>query len=148
MKEQIIVFRHSTPIQIRFTDIDMMQHVTNSMYLSYCDIARMNYFNDVLGEKIGQTEESLVIASVTIDFLFPIFIDERIEIQTKTTKIGTKSIHTLQQVINSESKQVKAVAKTIISGFDYLKQNTIEIPSKWKQKLAAVDNDIDFKTTS
>ncbi len=147
-KDQHILFRHSTPMQVRFTDIDMMQHVTNSMYLAYCDLARMKYLNDVLEEKIGQTEESLVIASITIDFMKPIFLDEKIEILTKTIKIGNKSIHTLQHIINPESKEIKAEVKSAISGFNYLKQHSIIIPEKWKYKLSKFDKDVEYKTSS
>ncbi len=147
-QNQIINFRHSTPIQVRFTDIDMMQHVTNSQYLAYCDLARMKYFNDVLKEKIGQTEESLVIASVTLDFVNPIFMDEQIEVQSKITKIGNKSIQMLQHIINSNTKEIKASVKSAISGFNYLKQQSIIIPDKWKDKLANYDSDVEFKTYS
>jgi acyl-CoA thioester hydrolase len=140
-------FRHKVPVQVRFTDIDMMHHVTNSMYLAYCDLARMKYFNDVLEEKIGLSEESLVIASVTIDFMKPIFMDEKIEVLTKTTKIGNKSVHTLQQIVNSETSEIKAEVKSVVSGFNYKKQHAIVIPDKWKNKLVAFDNHIEFKTS-
>ena len=147
MTGQALIFKHTTPVQIRFTDIDMMQHVTNSMYFSYCDIARITYFNEVLEEKIGQSSESLVIASVTIDFLNPIFMDENIVIHTRTVKIGNKSIHTLQRIININSGQEKAIVRTVLSGFDYVQQQPIVIPQKWKDKLNAFDTGIEIKTT-
>ena len=140
-----VIFRHSTPIQVRYTDIDMMAHVTNSMYLAYCDIARMDYFIRVLEQLIEHKEESLVIASITIDYLQPIFFHEKIEIRTKTTKIGNKSIHTLQHIINSETKEIKAAVKAVISGFDYIGQKTIVVPEKWKKSLAEFDPDVEFK---
>jgi acyl-CoA thioester hydrolase len=140
-----ITFNHSCPIQIRFTDIDLMEHVTNSLYLAYCDIARMKYFNEVLGEKIGQKEVSLVIASITIDFISPIFQHEKIEVLTKASKIGNKSIHTLQHIVNSDNGEIKATVKSAIAGFDYHKQESIVVPEKWKQKLAEYDKDVEYK---
>lgn len=140
-----VVFRHSTPIQVRFTDIDMMAHVTNSMYLAYCDIARMDYFNTVLEEKIEYKEESFVIASITIDFICPIFINEKIEIRSKVDKIGNKSIHTLQHIVNAETREIKAVVKAVISGFDYVNQQTIVVPERWKKRFMEFDPDYEMK---
>ena len=139
------VFRHSTPIQVRFTDIDMMAHVTNSMYLAYCDVARMEYFNRVLEEQIEYKEESFVIASITIDFICPIVIHEKIEIRTKVDKIGNKSISTLQYIINADTKELKASVKAVISGFDYINQKTIVVPERWKNKFIEFDPDVEFK---
>jgi acyl-CoA thioester hydrolase len=143
--DENIQFHHSCPIQIRFTDVDMMSHVTNSLHLSYCDVARISYFDFVLGESIEQTKESLVIASITIDYKIPILIKEKIEVLTKTSKIGNKSIHTLQHIINTESGEIKSVIRTAISGFDYEKQISIVVPSRWKDKLAAFERDVEYK---
>jgi acyl-CoA thioester hydrolase len=138
-------FIHSTPIQMRFTDIDQMAHVTNSMYLAYADMGRMKYFNDVLGEPIEQREESLVIASLTIDFISPVFFSEKIEILTKTIKIGNKSIHTIQQIKNTETSEIKAVLKTVIAGYNYIEQKAIVVPERWKKRLAEYDTDVEYK---
>jgi acyl-CoA thioester hydrolase len=139
------IFRHSTPIQLRFNDIDKMSHVTNSMYLVYADMGRMKYFNEVLGEPIEQREESLVIASMTIDFISPIFFNEKIEIYTKTSKIGNKSIHTYQQIKNTDRSEIKAVIKTIIAGYNYIDQKSIVVPELWKKRLAEYDVDVEYK---
>jgi acyl-CoA thioester hydrolase len=143
-----ITFRFSTPIQVRFTDVDMMAHVTNSMYLVYADMGRMKYLNDVLGEQIRQNKESLVIASLTIDFKTPIFLAEKIEVLSKTVKIGNKSIQMLQHIINAETNEIKAVIHSSISGFNYIDQKAIIIPERWKKKLARHDTDVKYKYNS
>ena len=137
-----IIFSHSCPIQIRFTDIDLMSHVTNSVQLSYCDVARMEYFKLVLNEQIEYKAESLVIASITIDYLTPIFYEEKIEILTKTIKIGNKSIHTYQHIINSKTKEIKSILKAAIVGYNYIEQKSIKISELWKKSLIEFDKDV------
>jgi acyl-CoA thioester hydrolase len=139
------IFRYSCPIQVRFTDIDLMSHVTNSVHLAYCDIARLEYFSQVLGEQIDYKTESLVIASITIDYLKPIFYYEKIEVLTKTNKIGNKSIQTLQHIINSETREIKSVLKAAIAGFNYIEQKSIAIPERWKNRLIEFDKDVEYK---
>ncbi len=36
-------FRVYTPIQVRFSDIDAMRHVNNARYLTYLEMARLDY---------------------------------------------------------------------------------------------------------
>ena len=43
-------FRHVTPIQIRFNDIDVIGHINNNAYLEYMDLGKTAYFNAVKPE--------------------------------------------------------------------------------------------------
>ncbi len=141
-------FKHITPIQVRFNDTDMMGHVTNMQYLGYCDIARLRYFRDVYNEKIDYAEESLVIASVKLDFVHQIFEDEAIDVRTKISHIGNKSLQMLQIICNSESNEIKSIVHTVMSGFDYINQYSIVIPQRWKEAILAYDIKVESKAAS
>jgi acyl-CoA thioester hydrolase len=52
-EQKLVNFFHITPIQIRFNDIDKLNHVTNSVYQQYFDLGKMDYFNDVLQEQMN-----------------------------------------------------------------------------------------------
>lgn len=47
--EEEIKFRHTMPVQIRFSDVDQFGHVNNSVYFSLYDLAKTTYIKDVLG---------------------------------------------------------------------------------------------------
>ena len=49
--ENDIQFKHVTPVQIRFSDVDQYGHMNNSVYFSLYDLAKTSYFQDVFGEK-------------------------------------------------------------------------------------------------
>jgi len=145
MKDIEIIFKHLTPIQVRFNDTDMMGHVTNMIHLSYCDVARMHYFQDVFGENVEHKNESLVIANVSLDFSKPIFIFENIVVKTSIHTIGKKSIQMIQHIINSETNELKTVVKTIISGYNYIDEHTIEIPQRWIKCIENFENHVHYK---
>ena len=44
-----IKFRHTMPVQIRFSDVDQFGHMNNSVYFSLYDLAKTTYIKDVLG---------------------------------------------------------------------------------------------------
>ena len=46
-----------SPIQIRFVDLDQFGHVNNAIYLSYLEVARLPYFERIIGEIDWLNEE-------------------------------------------------------------------------------------------
>ncbi len=132
-------FNHGAPIQIRFNDIDMMGHVNNSIQQSYYDFGRMKYLKDVLHEDINQSAESLIIAHISMDFMEPVFMGEDISIYSRITKIGNKSCHMEQIIINANTKNPKSKCFSVLVGFDYVAHQSILLPERWKEKVAAFE---------
>lgn len=139
--ENIVIehFKHVTPIQVRFNDTDQMGHVTNMQYLGYCDIARLYYFHEVFEEKVGYEKESLVIASVKLDFVKQIFFEEPIDVRTKISVLGNKSIQMQQLICNSKNNEIKCLVNSVMSGFNYIDQHSIVIPERWKLKIKSYE---------
>ena len=42
-----IVFHHTLPIQLRFNDVDKFGHVNNTVYFSFYDLGKTEYFASV-----------------------------------------------------------------------------------------------------
>lgn len=130
MKEH--TFRYIEPIQIRFNDIDGQRHVNNAVYQSYFDIGRSGYFTEISGLEYQTGGKSVVVASVKTDFLKPIFLHDKIQVETTVSKIGNKSLTMLQRITNSKTGEVKSTCSTVFVGFDYDKQETMAITDEIK----------------
>jgi acyl-CoA thioester hydrolase len=85
-------YTHMIPIQLRFSDVDLLNHVNNACYHSFFELARVTYFDEVLKDKINWKENGFILARTELDHLVPIFLGDTIYCYTKTQKIGTKSI--------------------------------------------------------
>jgi acyl-CoA thioester hydrolase len=135
----LVNYKHSTPIQIRFVDIDKMGHVNNATILSYFEIARTNFFDDVIGQQDNWFERGLIIAHTDIDYLQPIYLRDDVKTLVRIAKVGTKSFdveHVLVKTINRE-QTICAIANSILVCMDYTKNITIEVPAEWKEKINA-----------
>ncbi|MBD5251473.1 MAG: acyl-CoA thioesterase [Bacteroides sp.] len=132
----LINFRHHTPIQIRFNDIDMLGHVNNTLYFVYMDLAKTRYFQAVLGEKFEWGTIGLVIVNTNCDFCQPTFIDDNIEVVTAVTSIGEKSLTLEQQVVSRDDGSLRAHCRTIMVGFDPVKNSSMPITNLWRQALS------------
>ena len=64
-------FRHRTPLQVRFRDIDAFGHVNNAVFFSYVEMARIKYLLDVLEVEADFSTLPLILARVELDFRSP-----------------------------------------------------------------------------
>ena len=128
-------YKHSIPIQIRFSDIDALSHVNNSFFAQYYDVGRIYYFEDVMKEKIDWTEIVVVIVNIEINFISPILQGDDIYVESKLTNFGNKSMKMEQRLIDKKTGIVKSNCKTILSGFDRLTNTSIKIPEEFKTKF-------------
>lgn len=122
-------FRHKLELQLRFTDVDMFGHVNNSVYLQYCDLGKLRYFNDALGGDFLNSELQVVVVNINCDFHAPSFLQEHLEVWTAIEAIGEKSLTLEQRIVNPDTDEVKFIAKTVMVGFDPKTMKSTEIPS-------------------
>ncbi|MCL1821905.1 MAG: acyl-CoA thioesterase [Prolixibacteraceae bacterium] len=128
-------FYHTTPVQIRFNDIDLAKHVNNSIYPQYFDLARLGYFDEVFGEFLGFEDTGTVIASIKIDFFHPIVLTDKVFVKTKVISLGNKSFEMLQHIVQQGETEPLATADTIMVCFNYTRNETQEIPDEWRKKI-------------
>ncbi|MBN1987684.1 MAG: acyl-CoA thioesterase [Prolixibacteraceae bacterium] len=135
---------HRIPVQIRFNDIDLMGHVYNAKYQEFFDLARIQYFDDVLGKLISWTHKSFIIASVKTDYLQSTFLEDTIEVVSHVTSLGEKSLEMTQHVYKNGQSEPVAIGKTIMVCFDMKERVSEIIPQKWREMISACEPDLDI----
>jgi acyl-CoA thioester hydrolase len=132
------MYKHKTPIQIRFKDVDRLGHVNNANHITYFELARVEYFNELMGDiKIDWDSESLILAKIEMEYKQPILLDDKIFAYTWVSRIGTKSFDMSCSIVKEENGQEIEMAKglAVIVCFNYKTQQTIAIPEAWKKKM-------------
>ena len=113
-----------TDIQIRFSDMDPLGHVSNNAYSEYLEVARVDWLNAIEGER-----PSVVVANLNIDFINELGLDDRIHVKTKCIRKGTKSLTLSQNIYRGE--ECVARADVVIVGFDRKKRQSVELLPGW-----------------
>lgn len=132
-------FRHKLSVQLRFNDADIFGHVNNTVYFQFFDLAKLDYFRQIAGGKLDENEIAMVVANVNCDFLAPAFLDENLEVLTQYTRLGEKSLHLEQRLVNSRSGEIKSICRTVMVGFDARTKTAIAIADHWRQALTAYE---------
>lgn len=132
-------FKHKTPIQIRFKDIDKLGHVNNANHVTYFELARVDYFAALAAEdiKIDWVNEGVILAKIEMEYKQPILLEDKVFVYTWVSKMGTKSFDMSCSIVKEENGVEAELAKglAIIVCFNYKTNQTILIPEKWKAKM-------------
>jgi acyl-CoA thioester hydrolase len=128
---------HVIPIQVRFSDIDRLNHVNNACYLNYFELGRVKYFNDVFKEHINWNEKGFVLARTELDHLEAIFLTDEVYCFTKVVKTGTKSLTLKNSVVKKINGELIECASGVgvLVAMDYIQQQSIELPAKWVELI-------------
>lgn len=136
-------FKHKVPIQLRFKDIDKMGHVNNANYLTFIELARVKYFEDVVGtDKKWSQQVGIILARIEIDYKAPVFLHDTVFVYTRCSRIGNKSL-TLDWVIVREKQnqeEVVAQGNAVLVCYDYTHEKTIAISDEQRKAIERFEN--------
>jgi acyl-CoA thioester hydrolase len=76
-----------------------------------------------------------VVANIKADFFPPIFHGDEIEMQTRISRLGSKSITFHQQAVNINTQQVLCECYTVVVTYSLSQQAPVEIPTWMREKI-------------
>jgi acyl-CoA thioester hydrolase len=124
-----------TTVEIRFADIDAMGHVNNAVYFSYFEQARMAYFKERVARIWDWNEDGIIVARNEIDYVFPVFLNDRMVIRLWVNHVGNKSFSVCYRVVVGE--RLCATGKLVLVCFNHKNKATQVLPEAWKSVFLA-----------
>ncbi len=140
MEYEKINFKHTTPVQIRFNDIDIFAHVNNVVIQEYFDLGRLYYLQKILKGELKTSDNTLIIASIKTDFMEPVLPEDNIVVRTSVFAIGEKSLRMIQLLVDPDSGNEKAVCESVMVAFNKKLLQSIEFPERWKEDIAGFED--------
>ena len=128
MQYQLEDFTFKHKIKTRFKDLDAFNHVNNAIFLSYIEDARMLFFKRW---KMNVKERSLIVASITIDYISQLHHPSKLIIGQKVTRLGTKSFDLLS-VIFLGYKPICNSTVTIVC-YNFISKQTVPLFKEIKE---------------
>ena len=119
-----------TTVEIRFADIDAMGHVNNAVYFSYFEQARMVYFKERVARIWDWNEDGVIVARNEIDYVFPVFLNDRMVIRLWVEHVGSKSFTVCYRVVVGE--RLCATGKSVLVCFNHKNKATQVLPEAWR----------------
>lgn len=129
--------RHRAPIQLRFADTDMLGHINNANFLTYMELARMSYFDAVVGDSIDWSAEGIILAKAEINYKQPVFLNDTLEIEIWIDHISARSFKIQYRFLKTQHapEVIAAEGYTIMVCYNYRENKSMIMPDSWKQKI-------------
>ena len=102
---------HEHPVQLRWSDPDMLGHVNHARALSLVEDARL--------AMAGGGSGGLILARLEVDYLRQLYyrVGERLCVRSVVTRLGTKSFTVQQELLQDDAVAIRAVA--VMVAFDF-----------------------------
>lgn len=128
-------FRHRTPLQVRFRDVDAFGHVNNAVFFSYVELARIRYLLDVLEPQTSFDRLPLILARVELDFRSPIQFGEEVGVATRVDRIGRTSFGMSHRMTAGPDDRLAADVQTVLVVYDYDTARPLPVPDEWRRRI-------------
>ena len=140
-------FPHRLRVHVRFGDTDAMGHANNSRFLTYCESARIAYWEAATGEPIALVthgaQESLILADIRVSFRSPVYFGEVLTVESRIGRIGRTSFTLEHRITAGETSighaRLAATAEGVQVLYDYANGRPREIPSDVVTQLEAFE---------
>jgi len=126
-------FQIKLPIQLRYSDFDMLEHLNSAQYSTFLELGRLEYFN-----KLGWNlkEVSNVVASFTINFVNQIIPSDQVAVWIKVAQLGNKSFKMEYVLASEDSNIIYANAETTQVCILKIDNSSTPIPVNIKNMIA------------
>ena len=118
----------------RFRWFDKFGHVNNTVYFQFYDTAKTDYIATVC-KGVDWERLAIVVVKIEAEFLAQIKGNDHIAGRTRIVKIGNKSFHLEQDVIDSDTQEVKSRCLSVMVLYDLERQQTIPLPDEWRKAI-------------
>ncbi len=114
-----------TEIQLRYSDLDVLGHISNSVYNQYFEIGRLDWF-----EALNEEQPVTVVANSNVDYIKEISFKDKVHVVTSCVKKGTKSMTLSQDVYSNDELVTKSTV--VMVGFDQQTRKSCVLLDGWE----------------
>ncbi len=126
--------RFTVEIQMRFRDLDAMGHVNNAVYLTYCELARTQFYMKHAFKR-SLHDIDFILAHADIDYVSAAEWGDRIEVSVWPSKIGDSSFTLSYELREKNSNRLLARSSSVQVAYDYDKKEKKPIPTEFRTML-------------
>jgi acyl-CoA thioester hydrolase len=122
-------FKHWHAVTVRWGDMDAMGHVNNATYFTYCESARISYFDAVrMWEHRAHDREGPALVSATLNFRQQVHYPAELEVGLRARELGNRSFTLAYEIYRRGTDELVAEGGSVVAWVDYEAGKSIPLP--------------------
>ncbi len=128
-------------IQMRWSDMDELQHVNNAVYLTYFEEARLRYLHEMLQIPYRDVDTRMIVARNEIDYVRPLLFSHEPYLYMRCSRLGNKSFEIEQVIVNEQAGKQELIVqgKTVMVAYNYTTSTAVSVPEDWRERFYAYE---------
>ncbi len=127
-------FSFRSEVQVRFRDLDAMNHVNNAVYMTYFEIARLAFWAAITGSDDVRAR-GLILAEQTCTYRSPARFNEHLLVWIKPTAIRRSSFVYRYRIDEREYGRLIATGRSVQVAYDYETERVVPLPPELRAAL-------------
>lgn len=132
------LYRFSTTLEVRWRDVDALDHVNNAVYFNYLEQARLHYMRELGFLPPNATAVGVIVAEASCRFESPLKLGEQVTIRARVSEFRRTSF-IFEYRIEGGDGRLAATAQTVQVCYDYEEQRPSPIPDAWREAFIAYE---------
>jgi acyl-CoA thioester hydrolase len=125
---------------VEWGDQDGFAHVNNTVYLKWCETARVVYLEQVeMWQMIRAAGKGPILAALSCNYLHPVTFPDTVQIGTRVTKIGNSSFRMDHAVVSLKQNEVVADSSTVLVFLEYQDSRPLPVPDSIREAMARLE---------
>ena len=121
-------------------DEDAFGHVNNTVYLRWCETARVDYLNRIrLWPATPPSGIGPILAHLACDYERPLNYPDTVEVGARITQIGNTSLHMEHCIFSRHHHAVAARIRSILVTFDYAANRPVPVPDSIRDAIGQLE---------
>lgn len=125
-------FRFSTEIEVRWRDLDALNHVNNAVYFTYLEQARVRYLRELGIVPDTPSGIGFILAEASCQFKSPLALGECVTVHIRVSEVRHSSF-VFEYRMEGEDRRLAAEARSAQVCYDYEAKHPIPIPAEWRE---------------
>ncbi len=122
---------------IKWGEMDAMQHVNNTLYFRYFESARMVFWHRLEQATQGQVPKTIgpILASTSCKFRRPLYHPDQIVVGARVESIAEDRFVVGHAIWSEREAAIAAEGDAVVVSFDYAAKKKILLPLPWQTIL-------------
>lgn len=133
-------FRQWITVPVRWGDMDAFSHVNNAKYFTYCESARIAYFEALgIGLDRAAVTHAPAVVTATCNFRRQVHYPATLEVGARTAKLGRSSFTLEYGIFHQGSEDLVADGSSVVVWIDYEAERSAPLPERLKQRIREIE---------
>jgi len=132
------LYRFSTTTEVRWRDLDAMNHVNNAVYFTYLEQGRVHYLRELGLVSDDPMGIGFILAEAHCAFRSPLKLGERVTVRIRISELGRSSF-VFHYRLEGRDGRLAAEARSTQVRYDYDTEQSVPLSNEWRRVIAAYE---------